>query len=341
MILDALSKGLITSFIDQSSYSEDIYQTKLVQNNYPSEKVINTFEGELEHCTRFWFTTAFLSMSGFNTLYSLLEDLQRRNIPGRVLVSQYLNFTQPEALKRLKSFKNLEVCIDIQSDLHAKTYVFEHKDHMSVLLGSSNLTANALNKNDDINIFIRALPQSKIMRDILLKKQTLFDAAQELTEEYLAQYSEIYQAQNQFVQKLPQQNIKLSSSITPNLMQQEALSSLEKLREGNVTKALLISATGTGKTYLSAFDIRNFKAKSILFIVHRENILIDAQQAFKNVFGADFKSAIFSGSNRDIAGYDNIFATIQSLSRDHHLTQFSPEAFDYIVKVIVQVLLAI
>nr|WP_121980400.1 DEAD/DEAH box helicase family protein [Prolinoborus fasciculus] len=105
--------------------------------------------------------------------------------------------------------------------------------------------------------------------------------------------------------------------------------------------SLLISATGTGKTYLSAFDIRNFKAKSILFIVHRENILIDAQQAFKNVFGADFKSAIFSGSNRDIAGYDNIFATIQSLSRDHHLTQFSPEAFDYIVKVIVQVLLAI
>lgn len=48
MILDALSKGLITSFIDQSSYSEDIYQTKLVQNNYPLEKVINTFEGELE-----------------------------------------------------------------------------------------------------------------------------------------------------------------------------------------------------------------------------------------------------------------------------------------------------
>lgn len=80
MILDALSKGLITSFIDQSSYSEDIYQTKLVQNNYPSEKVINTFEGELEHCTRFWFTTAFLSMSGFNTLYSLLENLQRRNV---------------------------------------------------------------------------------------------------------------------------------------------------------------------------------------------------------------------------------------------------------------------
>ena len=174
MILDALSKGLITSFIDQSSYSEDIYQTKLVQNNYPLEKVINTFEGELEHCTRFWFTTAFLSMSGFNTLYSLLENLQRRNVPGRILVSQYLNFTQPDALKRLKKFKNIEVRIDTKSDLHAKTYVFQREDHISVLLGSSNLTANALSKNEELNIFIRALPQSKIMRDMLLKKKILF-----------------------------------------------------------------------------------------------------------------------------------------------------------------------
>ena len=206
MILDALSKGLITSFIDQSSYSEDIYQTKLVQNNYPLEKVINTFEGELEHCTRFWFTTAFLSMSGFNTLYSLLENLQRRNVPGRILVSQYLNFTQPDALKRLKKFKNIEVRIDTKSDLHAKTYIFQREDHISVLLGSSNLTANALSKNEELNIFIRALPQSKIMRDMLLKKKILFNDAQELTDEYLAQYSEIYQAQKQFVQKLPQQN---------------------------------------------------------------------------------------------------------------------------------------
>ena len=173
MILDALSKGLITSFIDQSSYSEDIYQTKLVQNNYPLEKVINTFEGELEHCTRFWFTTAFLSMSGFNTLYSLLENLQRRNVPGRILVSQYLNFTQPDALKRLKKFKNIEVRIDTKSDLHAKTYIFQREDHISVLLGSSNLTANALSKNEELNIFIRALPQSKIMRDMLLKKKII------------------------------------------------------------------------------------------------------------------------------------------------------------------------
>lgn len=331
MVLDALNKGLITSFIDQTSYSEDIYQAKLVKNNYPSEKVINTFEAELEHCTRFWFTTAFLSMSGFNTLYSLLEVLQVKNIPGRILVSQYLNFTQPDALKRLKKLKNIEVRIDTQSDLHAKTYVFEHKDHMSVLLGSSNLTANALSKNEELNLFIRVLPQSKIMQDILHKKKTLFSDAQELTDEYLEQYSEIYKTQKYFVQQLPQKSIKTSKLITPNLMQQEALSSLEKLREENISKALVISATGTGKTYLAAFDVRNFKAKSILFIVHRENILLDAQRTFKNVLGADFKSTVFSGSNRDIEGYSNIFATIQSISKDHNLFNFAPEAFDYIV----------
>ncbi|GAB3051642.1 hypothetical protein GCM10027155_17320 [Acinetobacter apis] len=104
MIRDALAQGLMTSFIDGSVTSENMYQAQLVQNHYPIQKVINTFENELADCTRFWFTTAFLSMSGFNTLYALLENLQSRNIPGQILVSQYLNFTQPDALIRLKKF---------------------------------------------------------------------------------------------------------------------------------------------------------------------------------------------------------------------------------------------
>lgn len=331
MILEELSKGLQTSFIDQSVYSEDSYQAKLVQNNYPIEKVINIFESELEHCEQFWFTTAFLSMSGFNTLYSLLVGLERKNIPGRILVSKYLNFTQPEALKRLKKFKNIEIRIDTQSNLHAKTYVFQHKDHTSVLLGSSNLTANALTENEELNLFIRALPESKIVQDILIKKQSLFDVAQELTEEYLEYYTEIYSAQKNFYQLLPAYQINNSKLVTPNFMQQEALSNLEKLREQGISKALLISATGTGKTYLSAFDVQSFNAKSILFVVHRENILIDAQRTFKNVFGSEFQSSIFSGNNQNIIGNNYIFATIQSLSKDHNLNQFLPEEFDYIV----------
>lgn len=331
MISNELNKGLVTSFIDSKYHSEEIYQTRLVQNQHPVEKVIHTFQNELENCSEFWFTTAFLSMSGLCTLYSLLEDLERRNIPGKILVSQYLNFTQPDALNRLKKYKNLDVRIETSSDLHAKTYLFKHKDHLSILIGSSNLTANALTKNEEHNIFIKALPNSKIIQDIVVKKQILFDSAQDLSDEYLNEYSAIYNTQKQSLAQVTLPKIKALNPIKPNLMQKEALSNLADLRKNNVSKALLISATGTGKTYLSAFDVKNFNAKSMLFIVHRENILLDAQNTFKQIFGDDFNSCIFSGSNQNIQGFNFIFATIQSLSREQHLTRFDPDAFEYMI----------
>ncbi|WRK55287.1 DEAD/DEAH box helicase family protein [Coprobacillaceae bacterium CR2/5/TPMF4] len=64
-------------------------------------------------------------------------------------------------------------------------------------------------------------------------------------------------------------------------MQQEALNSLNALRNENKNKALIISATGTGKTYLSAFDVKNYNPKRMLFVVHRENIALAAMNSFK------------------------------------------------------------
>ena len=67
-------------------------------------------------------------------------------------------------------------------------------------------------------------------------------------------------------------------------MQEAALKNLETLRNANINKALLISATATGKTYLSAFDVKNFKAKRILFVVHRWNIAKKAMESFMKIF---------------------------------------------------------
>lgn len=267
-------------------------------------------------------------MSGLSSLYSLLQDLQRRNIPGQILVSQYLNFTQPEALRRLKTYSNLDVRIETCSDLHSKIYLFEHQNHTSVLVGSSNLTANALSKNEEMNIFMRALPESKIISELKVRKQKLFNAAQEITDEYLAEYSEIYKAHKKL--NLMVKNKKYVD-IQPNSMQKEALKCLKDLRQKGVEKALLISATGTGKTYLSALDVKNTNAKSMLFIVHRENILVDAQKTFQSILGPDFNSTIFSGTQKNISGYQYIFATMQTLSKNHNLEAFQPNTFDYIV----------
>ncbi|WP_205804419.1 DEAD/DEAH box helicase [Methanolobus halotolerans] len=113
-------------------------------------------------------------------------------------------------------------------------------------------------------------------------------------------------------------------------MQKEALASLKDLRSQNKKKALLISATGTGKTYLSAFDVKTYNPKKFLFIVHRRNIAENAMKSFKNIFGNERRMGIYSGNERKIDA-DFIFSTIQTISRYEHLSRFDEEHFDYIV----------
>ena len=122
-----------------------------------------------------------------------------------------------------------------------------------------------------------------------------------------------------------------SLSIQPNKMQTAALEQLKSLRATGAKKGLIISATGTGKTYLSAFDVRNFAPKKMLFVVHREQILKKALQDYRKILGGhedDF--GILSGNSKDIhAKY--LFATVQTLSSNRHLQQFAKDEFDYIL----------
>ncbi len=113
-------------------------------------------------------------------------------------------------------------------------------------------------------------------------------------------------------------------------MQVAAIQSLNKLRENGENKGLLISATGTGKTYLSAFELRNYNPNKALFIVHREQIAKQALNSFKNVFGDTRSMGILSGTSKDL-DKDFIFCTVQTLSKDAVLYNFSKDEFDYLV----------
>ena len=119
--------------------------------------------------------------------------------------------------------------------------------------------------------------------------------------------------------------------IKPNRMQVEALEALENLREEGKDRALLISATGTGKTYLSAFDAKKVQPRRLLFVIHRENIARAAMKSFKNVFYGSKKSfGILGGGRREIES-DFLFTTIQTLSKDEVMESFARDHFDYII----------
>jgi len=331
-IQKALSESIKTGFINQFIQSDKSYRPELLTNDHKQgKKVLSTILRELETCEEFWFSVAFVTTGGIATLINTLIDLEKRKIKGKILASQYLNFTQPEALKRIKQFENIELRIATEGSFHSKGYLFKKKGVYDLIIGSSNLTQTALCSNKEWNLKISATEESELIDQAVKEFRKEFEVAQEVSERYLLEYELLWKARTKFEREIKKRRKEIGKvGINPNLMQREALDNIANLREEGKDKALLISATGTGKTYLSAFDVRNFKPKKFLFIVHRRTIAEEAKNTFETLLGDDIKMGIYSGSDRDIDA-DYIFCTVQTISKQEHLDKFNPEHFDYIV----------
>jgi len=331
-LISVFNSSLQTGYVDKSVLSNAAYQPELLINQKnPPIKVLSTILQELENCDQFFISVAFVTTEGVATLINKLKELESRGIKGKIIVSQYLNFTQPEALKRLAQFKNIDLRIATKGNAHAKGYIFKNKEHYNLIVGSSNLTASALSTNKEWNIKVSALNESGLIEQVLKEFESDFDKGKPVTEKYISFYEEIYQMQ--FLVKKAhnlQSLIDPDIVITPNSMQLQALENLEKLRADKKNKALIISATGTGKTYLSAFDAKAFNPKKMLFVVHRLTIANDALNTFRKVFGQKKTMGLYSGNKREI-DCEFVFATIQTISKSKHLNKFSRDHFDYII----------
>lgn len=336
-----LEASLHNGFINQKYSKSGSYKPKLLVNNTKqNENVLTTLLEELEHSESFIFSVAFITESGLATLKSHFLDLKRKGIKGRILTSTFLNFNQPKVFKELMKIENVEVRLTKLEGFHSKGYIFNHKTHYSLIVGSSNLTAHALKVNYEWNVKLTSHENGEIVNHFKNQFEDVWNDAVPLSEEWIEQYEKTYtpvvnrKIIDQVVE-LPTQysinSIENALKIIPNKMQQAALQQIQAVRDAGKQKGLIISATGTGKTYLSAFDVRRFAPKRMLFIVHREQILKKAKADFKKILGGiDEEFGILSGSNKQInAKY--LFATIQTISKDETLSQFDREAFDYIL----------
>jgi superfamily II DNA or RNA helicase len=166
---------------------------------------------------------------------------------------------------------------------------------------------------------------SPIITTALAEFDSEFAAAKRVDNAFIDAYESLYTAQKALTVTQP-----LTLHIVPNGMQTEALDNLHHLRTAGKSKALLISATATGKTFLSAFDVKKVAAKRCLFVVHRANIAQKALESYRKIFGPSKRLGMYSGEKRETSA-DFLFSTIQTISRDQHLIQFDPDHFDYIV----------
>ena len=299
--------------------------SKRFLTNSKHSKIVIELNDQLNNCDEFIISVAFVTLSGVLCILESLRQLQANNIKGKILTGCYLNFTEPKALDTLLEFNNIELKILDKENFHAKGFFFRNKQSWQVMLGSSNLTQSALTVNSEWNILFEANQNDEIIKQALSEFNKLFSQAK-LVSDFIDEYRKIYQKQ-QSLQTI--QNIHLQNNeISPSKIQIEALDNLEALRKGSKGKALIISATGTGKTFLSAFDVAKVKPKRCLFIVHRTNIAMKAKETFAKVI-KDKTLGLYTGDKKDSTEY--LFATIQTLKNPKVLEVFLKREFDYIV----------
>lgn len=299
----------------------------LITNNQTTN-FYNHITKLLQECESFIFNVAFINFSGIQLLLDSFEVLEKRNIKGKILTSTYLNFTQIKALEKIQKFKNIELKIYNSNasniGFHSKSYIFEFKDNYKVLIGSSNITASAFKSNIEWNVKTIAKKDDVFLQDVLNEFENLWLDSYEANDEFLKEYADFLNKQKK--EFIP--TFAYKKSIKINFMQEKALQKLEELRVKKEKKALVIAATGSGKTYLSVFDVKKFQPKTLLFLVHRENILLSAKKSFETILGDSFTYGLYTGNKKE-EDKNYIFSTIQTMTNS--FSNFSQNHFDYII----------
>ena len=329
--------SIVSALIDDKLESYPEFTPEFIINKKGSKNVSIVIRDELKDCNEFLFSVAFITTSGISMLLKTLNDLKEKGIKGKIITADYLNFNSPEMFEKLMTIENVEVKISKDKNFHPKGYVFKKNDGTyTTIIGSSNLTEEALVSNVEWNVKIFFYKNASLLKKILNEFEEQWNGGRILSNDWIEEYRSIYYnsvnqlttKEKQFINNYPNFSFK---RFEPNRMQKEALLRLNELRKNNKNKALLISATGTGKTYLSAFDAKYFGAKKILFVAHRDVLLKNAYSSFLNVFDENeytygFLNKDFKSLNKDI-----IFATHQTLSKPEILNSIPKKYFDYII----------
>ena len=343
-IINEINSGLQTAFIDCSFNSNLAYRPQFITNDHKRGiKVLTHIENQLMHCEEFSISVAFINRGGFVALSETLKELEQRGIKGRILTTDYLCFSDPYALDRLAALKNVELKMyhvdDAGLGFHTKGYLFKESGVYRIIIGSSNMTQTALTTNMEWNTQLVSTEQGEMAHSIVSEFERLWTCESSVPyHNFIETYREKYNRKKQIDQLIrEQQKIAAQEDIVdydsyklkPNKMQQEFICNIHDLIERGAKKALLISATGTGKTYASAFAMRNVNPKKALFIVHRELIAKQAIKSYRRVFGNAKKLALLSGNSKDYDA-DILFSTMSMMAKPETLKRYRPEEFDYI-----------
>ena len=339
--------GYKWAFVDSKVESDLEYSPQFVSNN-AGNKVLTAIERELKNCDEMFISVAFITKGGIAPLLGTLKELEAKKIKGRILTTDYLLFSEPDALDKLNNLTNLELRVFKTAEsgvgFHTKGYMFYKDNSLRIIVGSSNLTQAAITKNHEWNTKIVSTAEGQFAADIKSEFTELWNSSvcyDEYREEYTKNFNDKVTERQELSKICQSLDLGFSKVLHPNEMQEQFVTNIEQLVQQGETRALLISATGTGKTYASAFAVRELLSTSqfhngkVLFLSHREQINKQALKSYSRIFGHANNMGLLSGSHNDTAAARNaqfLFSTMNMMSKDDIREQnFSKNAFSIII----------
>lgn len=294
----------------------------------PEEALDKVINEKLTKADEVIISVSFVFLSGLNLIFEKLKNF--RNLSKLTLItSNYLKSTEPSALYRLLELSEMGAkiyffdSVSSNQSFHMKSYFFCGENSNFLIVGSSNLSLTAFQKGHELNLLSCDLNACNNFRRII-DRITSDPYTKVLSKDVVEDYEKSYEERaNPFIKD------ELATSVSPNIVQSDALEILQTERALGLTKGLVVLATGLGKTFLAALDAKQFRAKKLLFVAHREEILKQALSSFSRVL-PEKSFGFYQSGNKDINS-DFIFASIQTLGRIENLSDFSPTHFDYIV----------
>ena len=323
---EPLQDAILNGLYDPSYPGHELLGPKLLQNN-KQENIWLTLRQELLSCQSFTWAVAFITQDMLVPFKVVMADLAKRNIAGTLITGDYLEFNNPKVFRELLKIPNLSVKITSKKGFHAKGYLFEHEDWQTLVIGSANFTRAALLSNCEWALKISSTYNAILTTQIAQQLHELKRNSMPLSESWIAEYEQNWVKP----QMHSQEQLNEKAKIVPNEMQKEALHELKGLIDSGQKRGLVVSATGTGKTYLGAFAVKDFKPHKFLYVVHREQIAKKALKSFYQMIGGKLSDyGLLTGHKHQI-DCKYVFATVQTLSQPDILDSLEATTFDYIL----------
>ena len=284
------------------------------------------------------FLVSFIKWTGIRIFENELIEFTERGGKLQVITTTYMGATDSKAIEFLASLKNTEIKVSYNTNnerLHAKAYLFYRNTGFHTgYIGSSNLSRSALTNGLEWNLKIT----TQEIPHIIDKFKKTFDTYwQDKEFEYFDKKRDVTKIKTALRQEKKNDNINFAMyfDIKPFPYQEQILEKLATERRiHDRFKNLLVAATGTGKTIISAFDFKRFKDKNLksklLFIAHRKEILQQAQATFQGILkDNNFGELWVDGIEPE--RFENVFVSIQTLNNRIEELDLSPEYYDFII----------